>query len=261
LQGKVDLTLMDFWPNSRLFTFCECCQFMHLEKSGEQWNETLYADNPNVWLELLKQDGVRSLRLIYEATRDQHIGEHKTPERMLAGFAGGGGTWLIEARKQSRSEFWAGKWKLGDRDRADRKIWRVSYGRVAINEQSDKAITQPSVTEIADKLKANLTRIAEFARTHDAKSFANTFETAIAHLSGKQIDIAPYLQDIAPTDTLPPVALQLLRAAQVASVFGGMGSWNDMNFDGVDQSIYEDLSEELYSLINNAVVAAANSGM
>ena len=38
-----------------------------------------------------------------------------------------------------------------------------------------------------------------------------------------------------------------------------MGSWNDLWFGAEDQSIYERLSEELYQLLNAAIVTAANT--
>ena len=46
----------------------------------------------------------------------------------------------------------------------------------------------------------------------------------------------------------PLPAAQLLGAAQSAWVFGGMGSWNDLGFEGEDQALYDRLSEELYRL-------------
>ncbi len=43
------------------------------------------------------------------------------------------------------------------------------------------------------------------------------------------------------------------------TVFGGMGSWNDIGFEGDDQVLYDRLSEDLYRLLNVAIVAAANA--
>lgn len=58
---------------------------------------------------------------------------------------------------------------------------------------------------------------------------------------------------------LPLEAIQLLSAAQSSWVFGGMGSWNDLGFEGEDQATYESLSEELYGTVNRAIVAATNA--
>jgi len=68
-----------------------------------------------------------------------------------------------------------------------------------------------------------------------------------------------YHDDLAPDRALPLAATQILWAAQAAWVFGGMGSWNDLWFEGDDQSLYEQLSEDLYQLLNVAIVIAANT--
>jgi hypothetical protein len=59
------------------------------------------------------------------------VGTQNVPDRMLAGFVGGGGRWLIEAVNPPGSDDWPARWEVGDRTRADRKIWRVTYGRVS----------------------------------------------------------------------------------------------------------------------------------
>ena len=38
------------------------------------------------------------------------------------------------------------------------------------------------------------------------------------------------------------------------------GSWNDLGFDGSKQKEYESVSESLFSVINEAILTAANSG-
>jgi hypothetical protein len=38
-----------------------------------------------------------------------------------------------------------------------------------------------------------------------------------------------------------------------------MGAWNDQSFKGEAKALYEQLSENLYQLLNSAIVAAANS--
>jgi hypothetical protein len=50
----------------------------------------------------------------------------------------------------------------------------------------------------------------------------------------------------------------MLDAAQSAWVFGGMGSWNDMSFDGEEQREYEEVSEQLFTAVNNAICVATN---
>jgi hypothetical protein len=58
---------------------------------------------------------------------------------------------------------------------------------------------------------------------------------------------------------MPLEAKQLLGAVQAAWVFGGMGSWNDLGFDGDDQQEYDKLSIELFLLLNQAICSAINT--
>jgi hypothetical protein len=39
-----------------------------------------------------------------------------------------------------------------------------------------------------------------------------------------------------------------------------MGSWNDQGFEGETNAQYERLSDDLYRLLNVAIVTAANGG-
>jgi hypothetical protein len=58
---------------------------------------------------------------------------------------------------------------------------------------------------------------------------------------------------------MPLEAKQLLASAQAAWVFGGMGSWNDLGFDGSDQQEYTALSDELFLLLNQALGVTVNT--
>ena len=54
--------------------------------------------------------------------------------------------------------------------------------------------------------------------------------------------------------------IKLLSAGAKSSVFGGMGSWNDIGgFDKEEHSkLYDELSVELYSELNNSFLTAVN---
>jgi hypothetical protein len=64
---------------------------------------------------------------------------------------------------------------------------------------------------------------------------------------------------LAPDGCLTPLAIWLLDACQSAWVFGGMGSWNDMAFQGEVQVEYVRMSERLFLTLNEAIQAAANT--
>ena len=46
----------------------------------------------------------------------------------------------------------------------------------------------------------------------------------------------------------PEQRLRALLSFSIADVFGGMGSWNDMVFDGEDQARYQEVTEKLYAV-------------
>ena len=68
-----------------------------------------------------------------------------------------------------------------------------------------------------------------------------------------------YHQDLAPGGVLTDLASALLDACQKAWVFGGMGSWNDLGFEGDSQRDYERMSESLFGAVTRAIAGAASS--
>ena len=64
--------------------------------------------------------------------------------------------------------------------------------------------------------------------------------------------------DFAPESILPAEARQLLAAVHWSWVFGGMGSWNDLLFEGEDQKTYDRISERLFQAVNAAIEQAAS---
>jgi hypothetical protein len=255
LNGAPDSRNLNFYPSSSTFTFCEIVKFVDLRQDGEKPEEIPYEPDPVAWFERLQNNGVTSLRMIYGPS-----GEKRFPDRQLVGFVGGGGRWLIETIGTGSSDHWEGRWQLGDRDRKDRKIWRVAYGRIGVGQPSScKQIED--IGDLREGLRCCLEAIAEFARSQKLEEFAKAFESGLSRLSWESPLNELYHQDIAPSQALSLPARQLLGAAQAAWVFGGMGSWNDVGFQGGNQTRYEELSEQLYQLLNRAIVAAANSSI
>ena len=110
-----------FYPANSTFKFCESVNFSDRTRNSTQFALTPYANDPIAWLEKLKHEGVTTLRIAYGSS-----GQTQVADRMLVGFVGGGGKWLIEAVGNG-SDYWESGWQVGDRGRADKKIWRVNY--------------------------------------------------------------------------------------------------------------------------------------
>ncbi|MCO5095154.1 MAG: hypothetical protein M9960_08145 [Xanthomonadaceae bacterium] len=235
-------------------TFCELVKFVGLTRSGESWNETPFAQDPVSWLEELRRSEVHAIRMIHMPSGQNLDG---ATDRMLVGFVGGGGRWLLETTGSNGSDYWEGRWEVGDQGRADRKIWRVTYGRIAAN-QPPSPPASSDLQSLRQRLTRNLTEISAFAHHQKLEGFAKAFESGLSNLASSSPGTGLYHNDLLTAD-MPLTAAQLLSAAQSSWVFGGMGSWNDLGFDGDDQRTYEDLSEALYKLLNDSIVSAANS--
>ncbi|MFZ0733774.1 MAG: hypothetical protein WAM79_15730 [Candidatus Sulfotelmatobacter sp.] len=244
----------DFYPANSTFQHCEYINFLDLRKDGGKWIEEPFAADPLAWFAALRKQEIDTLRMQYGPS-----GQTQAADRELVGFVGGGGRWLIEAQRSGLSDFWEARWQVGDRNRADRKIWRVTYVRIA----KDQPPILPQGLENLDKLskefEQNLVEIEEFARSQKIDNFANIFKSARARLHSDPPSSDQYHSDLTRPEFLPPSACQLLAACQDAWVFGGMGSWNDQSFDAATQPRYEVLSEKLYQLLNRVVIMAANA--
>jgi hypothetical protein len=68
-----------------------------------------------------------------------------------------------------------------------------------------------------------------------------------------------YHKDLAADGVTPQLATCLLDACQSAWVFGGMGSWNDMGFEGAEKTEYDRVSDHLFTTLNETIQSAANA--
>jgi hypothetical protein len=121
--------------------------------------------------------------------------------------------------------------------------------------QLSAAIERPTFPEAYTALREALMALAAFADRTDQRDWAGHFRGSIAQLS-----LAPDpqpLYGILAECGRPPAAIRLLNAAQMAWVFGGMGSWNDAPTAGSEE--HERLSTTLLDAITLAILAAANT--
>jgi len=249
LSGHLD---EGFFPEHSVFQFCNFVKFVDLQSSEAQWLEKEFAADPIAWFQKLKAIEVIQLRVRYISTNDRGISD-----RMSVAFVGGGGRWLIEAVKPSRSDFWVAKWEVGDRDDPDRQIWNVKYERI-LQDSHRSEQPLPSAEDVKDQLKITLQKISEFAHKNDCSGFGKCFDRAINALT-EQPSRRDGEYELFPDGYAPPEYQQLLSACQSAWVFGGMGSWNDLWFDdGETNKEYDTLSDELFNLINLSLMVASN---
>jgi hypothetical protein len=247
------LIVSPFFPNSSTCQFCEWIHFLRPQRASiskdVQWD--VVSRTPDEWIDSTTSGGFSHAFLVHHSVDDS-----KLPERMSAGFLGGGGRWLLCIRQAAGSDCWQARWQIGDKDAADKRIWRVEYGLIAQN--APEPLGDASITEITAQLAESLAEIEAFARRNSLESFAGCFSKAQNCLLSHDPFSLVHHRDLAPEGTLPITAARILAACQAAWVFGGMGSWNDLGFDGDDQNVYQRLSDQLYGLLNKAICAGVN---
>ncbi len=248
LQGR---GIGAFWPKASVFQFCRNVNFA-APKHGIFGNaQTILADDPIEWFSTLK-GRCSGLRLHVVGRNDPQLAD-----RMSTGFVGGGSRWLIEAVGQPAASLWEDDWRVWNVDAPDRRIWDVSYHRIADNWTSWLPPSR-DMRAVQDDLAAALSAIAAFAKRNDL-GFVSSFEAGLAALDTDQPSATAYHQDLGPPDYLSAPASRLLNACQAAWVFGGMGSWNDGAYGENLQVEGDALSDRLFNLLQEGISAAANS--
>jgi len=244
-----------FPPSHSTCRFCELIHFTAAPKFVDSVSPVeMFADNPDTWMDHVHRRGIVGLRLHQHAQNKPGISD-----RNASAFVGGGRLWRIEAlRANETSEFWHSRWEIGNQQAADHRIWQVTY---TLDEVSPTApFPLHALDALAGDLRAALQGIRAFAAANDCTNFVRCFDDALRALDDPHADVGEH-KDLFPPGTLAPVAQALLRAAQPAWVFGGMGSWNDVSFEGQAQMDYEWVSNRLFNLLNDAIEAAATSSM
>ena len=206
------------------------------------------------WMSSRGAEGCARLNLLYQHSQDQSF----IKDYQSSGFVGGGGSWLIEERRESTSNLWASKWEVGNREDPEQKIWKVSYGRIADSAAPiDYSFLDGLQTR--EKLETALREILDFSRRHRDGDFSDCFQSALDILDGRQPSPSPYSVEVCPRGYLDGKHEALLKAADAGWVFGAMGSWNDWGSSdhGIEKE-YQELSSRLYSLVCDAIVTAVN---
>jgi hypothetical protein len=243
----------NFWPAATVFKFCKAVRFIALRGEAARPIESLFAEDPMQWVSRLRDQGTTRLRIQHVVRNDPRISD-----RMSVGFVGGGGRWLIETQQAQVSDLWEARWQIMDKDDPDQKIWDVAYFRTA-HGGSHIPSQSPSLTELRHDLTILLPKIEAFATRQKLEHFAGAFRNAAGKLSSSHPLAETHFSDLVTTPAMPLEAKQLLGAVLAAWVFGGMGSWNDMGFDGNDQQEYTELSDRLFLLLNQAICSAVNA--
>lgn len=243
----------DFWPVSSVFEFCRNVRFAELDGAASAPKESPFADDPVQWISRLKDKGTAALRIHHVPRNDPKISD-----RMSVGFVGGGGRWLIETMDAELSDIWEAAWRLGDKEDPARKIWDVTYYRVSAG-RAHLQLQTIDLVALRNDLNSTLSSIEAFATRQGLGYFAGAFRKAHDVLDSNDPLADVYHSDLVSDPRMSIEARRLLGAAQTSWVFGGMGSWNDVGFDGSYRHEYEELSDRLFALLILVICGAVNS--
>jgi hypothetical protein len=208
------------------------------------------------WLKDARERGIERLWLSIPDPSDVEVAGQQVPDRMLVAFAGAG-QWSVLGTSGDRSEMWRVAWTLGDRDAPDRRIWDVTYHGEPVEGEAPPG--RPDIAAAEDRLLTALGKVEAFAREQkEVEGWADLFAET-RRLAATADAQPPYFPDMLPPRGFPESARRLLATGARSWVFGGMGSWNDLTFQGQDEEEYEAVSAELYAAVLGAFVAATNS--
>ena len=246
----------EFYPGNSTFQFCDHVDFREMSKLFffSKYSEKIICQDPIEWFNFLKKEKTKKLHLFYRPSEDLKMGK----DYKLAGFVGGGGTWMIEQRCQNYSYYWQARWTFNSEEKEKAKKWTVNYARFSRKILSTNA--DQSLERLREEFRKALSEIASFAAAQNLHGWANTFQKALYELTNLTPGEAYYHKDLVPKSDFTINNLQLLFSAAMAWVFGGMGSWNDLTFDDPEAGQrYDELSERLYTCLNAVLVGVINS--
>ncbi|MBN1209223.1 MAG: hypothetical protein JXB05_30475 [Myxococcaceae bacterium] len=107
-------------------------------------------------------------------------------------------------------------------------------------------------------LASALEAVREFSERHELRYWSKHFRRCLLRLSLEPQPLED-VQELLQLVGVPVPAVQLVNAAMASEVFGGMGSWNDLAFDGPDAEEYQRLSNRLLLAVKAALRAGLNS--
>jgi len=246
----------DLYNKNSTYQYCNLLTFVSFKKKFfGGFKEIKIADTTIEWFNYLKNNNCKKLALVFQDDNSMNS-DHK-----LAGMVGGGGNWFIEAKYSGYSDFWQPRWEVKpDKKDDDNRIWNITYG---LTIPKTKPFNHPiyNIQEQREKLVSTLTRIADFAVSNENTSgWEKTFNGAKDSLTD-DFPTLEYHKDLTPKNSLSKENLQLLISASKSFVFGGMGSWNDIGWFN-DENLskkYDELSAELYKVMNESIIAAVNN--
>lgn len=211
------------WPDASIYCFCNRIEFMGRAPLVESDRQLSFPD-PNAWLDHIQRGaGGAKLRVF---TR----GQPGISDRNSVGLAGGGPVVLVETQGSNRGAWWSA-WSVTRQTGSDRRIWSVTYREAEPPTTPD---SNSSSAQARTEFEGALADAIQFATSHNM-GFDRLLTKARERLKSPQPLENFHASDVVPDGLMDLENSQLLASCSAAWVFGGMGSWNDVWFEGNDQ--------------------------
>lgn len=245
------LPVKRFFPDHHA---CDYCKELIFRLS----TDNVVANDPDDWIDGLLRRGPFRVRLSTGSSRSIAF------DRETSGYVGGGGEvllWIIWNGQDA--DAWRTAWRIRKhRGSEEKRNWHVRY-TIAAAEQSAPPAARPA-HDVAADMEAALGDIQAFAAATGRGVFAEWFGAAREVLAGRAAPDPRLVPDVLRGPLAPPGVLtnegeRLLSACRAASVFGGMGSWNDHPHEGEEEREFNRVSDRLYALLQEGVCAAVDS--
>jgi hypothetical protein len=215
--------------------------------TGGLKKRSLTADSPDDWLEACAERRIIALWLDPHPTAAGQL-----PAHLAAAFANGTQCSIVAVGP--KSERWVAGWSVGRPGAPDNRIWDVLY--VGSRDRSSWVGT-PDLDAARERLERQASAARDLATRFGWTDWAEWFAEALT--AGTSNDpVARFHDDVMPASA-DRARRQLFALASGSYVFGGMGSWNDLEApDPQGEAAYQRISMELYSAVLEAVAASVN---
>ena len=204
-----------------------------------------WVSDPQKWFTALTETGITDLYLIMKT-------KTSAKERKTFGFINTQPVIIASKYRNNKYSYWKPQWSYN----AAINGWIVEYSERPWRTHPKET---PFFINNSDNFKNSLIRISDFSRRMGIEYYEKLFNSSVAVLDGKVPSKEYRYVEIS---ELPEINKRLFRAASLADVFGGMGTWNDNPCAAAKEKglleEYNDLSDELLKQIRIAVMFAVN---
>lgn len=200
------------------------------------------AKDPAEWFAHLKTEGVKNVFMISSLKVN----------RRAVGLSNNSATTIFVRYNDNKVTRFEPMWKFND----DERLWSIEYSEQIAEGAPEK---DPEFRDESSLLEVSLKDMAKLAEKIEEPNYAKCFKKAENILNGT---IMPKLKEGSVLPQIPEDRINIYLAADVADVFGTMGSWNDAPVSKAHtmglENDFNTLSDRLFCSIRLMTMYAVN---